>query len=78
MSEIELHSGQPEDRLADNRAVITLAADECRQCDWVTSWAETEEEKIANYEAQTAHGRATGHRKYWHYTVQRGEARLFF
>ena len=50
MSEIELHSGQPEGKIADNPEVITLTADERRQCDWVTSQAETDEEKIASYE----------------------------
>jgi hypothetical protein len=79
MSELEIHFGKAGDKMADNRAVVTLHADECRQCnEFKTSWAETEAEQGANADAQTAHARETGHRQFWHYQVQRGQSRMMF
>ena len=79
MSEIEIHLGNPDDKMADNRPVVTLHADECRECNkFKTPWAETEGQRGANADAQTEHARQTGHRNYWHYQIQRGQSRLMF
>ena len=66
------------DKLADERAVVTLHADECRSCEWHTPLAETDEDRAVNADAQTDHARETGHRQFRHYTVQRGQSRLYF
>ena len=66
------------DKLADERAVVTLHADECCSCEWHTPFAETDEDRAVNADAQTDHARETGHRQFWHYTVQRGQSRLYF
>ena len=41
------------DKLADERAVVTLHADECRSCEWHTPFAETDEDRVVNADAQT-------------------------
>jgi hypothetical protein len=43
-----------------------------------TPFAETDEDRAVNADAQTDHARETGHRQFWHYTVQRGQSRLYF
>ena len=48
------------DKLVDERAVVTLHADECRSCEWHTPFAETDEDRAVNADAQTDHARETG------------------
>lgn len=69
-----------DNKLADDRAVVTLHATECRAtgCTWRTTFVESDEDRAADADRQTAHARSTGHREFWQYTVQRGQARLFF
>lgn len=62
----------------DDRPVVTLHAQECRKCSWRTGWSEAENELAEAADAQTEHARETGHRKFWHYTVQRGQSQLYF
>ena len=47
-------------------------------CEWHTPFVETDEDRAVNADAQTDHARETGHRQFWHYTVQRGQSRLYF
>lgn len=65
-------------KLEDNRVVVTIHAHECRQCIWRSGWAETDQELNEQADEQTAHSRETGHKEFWHYTVQRGQSRLYF
>lgn len=53
------------DKLVDERAVVTLHADECRSCEWHTPFAETDEDHAVNADVQTDHAREAGHRQFW-------------
>lgn len=72
--------GTPGDKMADDRVVVTLHATECRAagCTWRTPFVESGEDRDADADRQTAHARSTGHREFWQYTLQRGQARMYF
>jgi hypothetical protein len=75
---VRLAASYAGDKMADDRAVVTLHATECRRCTWRTTFVESDEDRAADADRQTAHARSTGHREFWQYTVQRGQARLYF
>lgn len=66
----------PEQKMADDRVVVTLHMIECRHCNWTSVLSEDQEAVYDSHNRHNAEKRS--HTEFWHYTVQRGQGHIMW
>jgi hypothetical protein len=62
------------DKLADERPYVELHLIVCRECDYTTGAAMSDEQAI--YAQHNDHYDTTGHNRFWKYTIGRSRGRI--